>query len=149
MAVIKRLRVIVKTSSAMGAGTDASTYLMLCNAAGARSYRLPSRRADMEAGEKNIYDFNVADGPEVDDVKAMVLVNGMNGLNPAWKILWMRVEAIDSEGRGWCLADAMLERWLDTRVGCAPAAALPLLVPARPLEGRFSPELPEAALPAL
>jgi hypothetical protein len=59
----------------------------------------------------------------------MALVNGMNGQSPAWKILWVKVDAVDAEGHSWRIVDALLERWLDVKEGRAPVALLPLLDP--------------------
>lgn len=142
MSVIKRLRVALKTSSEAGSGTDARVYLVLHTTGAARIYALPARREEMEAGQKDVYDLTLSDGPELDTLAAAALVNGMNGPNPAWKVLWVGVEAVDAQGRGWTLIDAMVERWLDTRPGRAPIAVLPLLAPPRPLTGGFNVDLP-------
>jgi hypothetical protein len=129
MAKLKKLKLSLKTSPEPFAGTDAHVYLGLCAAGAGQWYRVPARPGDLESGSLNIYETELAEAPETSQITGLVLVNGMNGGNPGWRVLWVRVEAVDANGRAWLLADAMLQRWLDTKEDAAPAAFVPLQQP--------------------
>jgi hypothetical protein len=53
----------------------------------------------------------------------------MNGRHPAWRLLWVKLDAVDALGRSWRLVDDLSERWLDTEASRAPAYVLPLKRP--------------------
>jgi hypothetical protein len=57
------------------------------------------------------------------------MVNGMNGRHPGWRLLWIKLDAVDALGRSWKLVDDLSERWLDTQESRAPAYVLPLRRP--------------------
>ena len=129
MATLTRLKLAVKTGFGAFAGTDARIYLILCARSAARTYLLPTHARDMETGKTDIYELSVPDGPDLDELEHAVLVNGMNGRNPEWRLLWIKLDAVDALGRSWKLVDDMSERWLDTRDARAPAYVLPLKRP--------------------
>jgi hypothetical protein len=129
MACIVKLKVHFKTASATFAGTDAAVYLVFCGAHDHRVYRLPTRKPELETGKLDIYELDVPSGPDLGQVSAVLLVNGMSGPNPAWRLLWTQIQAVDDAGHSWELVDAMVERWLDTKEGRAPVFALPLKRP--------------------
>lgn len=129
MARLEKLKIAIKTSSEAFSGTDAQIFLgMVLNESGV-IYRLPTKKEDLEAGRLDIYSVALLEGPEMHELRGLALVNGMNGQSPAWKILWVKVDAFDSEGHSWRLVDAMVERWLDVKEGRAPVVLLPLLQP--------------------
>jgi hypothetical protein len=134
MAKIKKLKLSLKTSPEAFAGTGANIYLGIATGGAGRLYRVPTRQGDLAAGNLDIYETELADGQDLAHITGLVLVNGMNGTNPGWRVLWARVEAVDGDGRAWLLADAMLQRWLDTKDGASPAAFLPLKHPFELLE---------------
>jgi hypothetical protein len=129
MAKLQKLKIAIKTSSDAFAGTDAQIYLGLGLSEGGRIYRLPTRKPDLEVGRLDIYAVDVPDQLELQDLRGVALVNGMNGQSPAWRILWVKIDARDAEGRSWRIVDAMVERWLDVREGRAPVVLLPLMKP--------------------
>jgi hypothetical protein len=129
MAVLKKLKIAIKTSSDQFAGTDATIYLVLAVGDGGRIYRLPTHKSELEAGKTDIYKVSLTDGPELGAIRTMMLVNGMDGQSPGWKILWVKIDVVDSDGHAWKLVDAMLQRWLDVKDNLAPTAFLPLLHP--------------------
>ncbi len=129
MPILKKLKVVVKTGSKLCSGTDAPIYLVLVLPGGGKIYRLPTRREDLEAGEMDIYDLALQDGPNLQDLLGLVLVNGMTGPSPAWRLLWIKIQACDETGHSWGLVDAMVERWLDSKEDLSPALVLPLQRP--------------------
>jgi hypothetical protein len=129
MAAIKKLKIAIKTGSEAFSGTNANIYLVLSTQAGGTVYQIPTRPHDMETGKLDVYEAVLPAGPDLDDLRSIVLVNGMNGPQPGWRVLWVKIDAQDADGRTWQIADAMLERWLDTKDGVAPAAPIPLLTP--------------------
>lgn len=133
MSALRQLKLSIKTSSKTFSGTDAHVYLVFVGAGADRIYRVPTRPGDLEAGKLDIYHLDCPEGPDLDAVTALLLVNGMDGSNPAWRVLWLRVEARDAQGRGWLLADAMLERWLRSSDTEAPVAFIPLQRPFEPI----------------
>jgi hypothetical protein len=133
MARIIKLKLSIKTGFARFSGTDARIYLGLGLRNGGAFYRLPTRLGDMEAGKLDLYEAELPTGPELDEVTALMILNGMNGVNPAWRLLWARVEVVDATGHSWLLADEMVERWLDVREGAAPGVFLKLRTPAEDL----------------
>ncbi len=133
MARITKLRLSLKTGSQSFSGTDARVYLVLVGSHTERVYLVPTQPGDLETGKLDIYPVECPDGPDVDDVTHVLLVNGMNRPQPAWRILWARLEAVDANGRAWLLADAMVERWLESSPDRAPLAFLPLKRPVHAL----------------
>ena len=133
MATLTKLKLAVKTGFGAFAGTDARIYLILCAQSASGTYLLPTHAQDMETGRTDIYELSVPDGPDLDELQQVILVNGMNGRNPEWRLLWIKVDAVDALGRSWKLVDDMSERWLDTRESRAPAYVLPLRRPLEPL----------------
>lgn len=135
MATITKLKLSIKTGSESFSGTDARIYLALGGRAARRLYLLPTRREHFESGGLNIFVAGCPEGPDLDDLVTVLLVNGMNGTNPAWRVLWLRLEAADVNGRAWLLSDSMPERWLDHTADRAPAMFVPLRTPFEPLAG--------------
>jgi hypothetical protein len=133
MATLTKLKFSVKTGLKALSGTDAQIYLVFCGAGAERIYRLPTRPGDLETGKLDIYPVECPDGPDLEAITHVLLVNGMNGPNPAWRVLWCRLEAVDAQGRSWLLLDEMLECWLDISEGRAPLTFLPLSRPLTPL----------------
>lgn len=129
MANLTKLKLSVKTGLKSFSGTDAHIYLVFAGPGVEQVYRLPTRRGDLEVGKLDIYVAECPDGPELEAVTHVLLVNGMDGIRPAWRVLWLRLEAVDTEGRSWLLADTLLERWLETNEDRAPVAFVPLQQP--------------------
>jgi len=129
MALLQKLKIAIKTSSEAFAGTDATIFIGLISASGGRVYRLPTRREDLEVGRLDVYTVLLPDGPDLEELAGVVLVNGMNGQSPGWRVLWVKVDGVDSEGRSWRFVDTIVEKWLDVREGGAPLVALPVLRP--------------------
>lgn len=129
MPILKKLKVVVKTGSKLYSGTDAHIYLALVLPGGGLVYRLPTRREDLEVGEMDVYDLALLDGPNLQDLLGLVLVNGMTGPSPAWRLLWIKIQAYDESGHSWGLVDAIVERWLDAKEDVSPALVLPLQRP--------------------
>lgn len=134
MAKLRKLKLSLKTGSEPFSGTDAHLYLVMAGPNAERVYRVPTKPGDLEVGKLDIYPAECPDGPELEDIVSVLLVNGMDGNNPAWRILWARLEAVDASGRSWLLADAMIERWLDSTDERAPLAFVPLRRPFAQLE---------------
>lgn len=134
MATLTKLKLSLKTGSEPFSGTDARIYLVFCGRTAGRIYEVPTRAGDLEVGKLDIYEADVPSGPDLEDLTALLLLNGMNGSNPAWRVLWVKLEAVDSAGVSWRLADHMLERWLDHKDGTAPVAFIPLQQPFARLE---------------
>jgi hypothetical protein len=134
MATLTKLKLSLKTGSETFSGTNARLYLVFAGPNAGRIYRVPTQPDDLEAGKLDIYLAECPDGPELDDITSVLLVNGMDGNNPAWRILWARLEAVDAAGKSWLLADAMIERWLDSTDERAPLAFVPLKRPFAQLE---------------
>ena len=133
MAAIQRLKIAIKTSADAYAGTDAAVYLTLCTPAGGHTYQLPTEKEHLEAGQTDIYTVALADAPGVSALQHVILSSGMDGRSPAWKILWVKIDALDATGRSWRIADTMLERWLQVKEGYAPLAFVPLKRPCEDL----------------
>ena len=133
MATLTKLKLAVKTGFGAFAGTDARIYVTLCAPSASRTYLLPTHPHEMETGRTDIYELSVPDGPDLDELQQAILVNGMNGRNPQWRLLWIKIDAVDAEGRSWRLVDDMSERWLDTHETRAPIYVLPLKRPPEPL----------------
>lgn len=129
MAPLTKLKLSLKTGHKSFSGTDARIYLVFAGPGAEHVYRLPTRPGDLEAGKLDIYTAECPDGPDLEAVQHVLLVNGMDGPSPAWRVLWVRLEAVDAAGRSWLLADAMLERWLETGDARAPVAFLPMQRP--------------------
>jgi hypothetical protein len=135
MAKLTKLKLSVKTGSEAFSGTDAPIYLGLCRRGKGVFYLVPTRPEHLEAGDHDTFELGLADGPELGELTGVVLVNGMResrlslDVNPAWRVLWARLEAVDAAGHSWLLADAMLERWLGVDEGQAPGVFLPLKQP--------------------
>ncbi len=129
MATLTKLKLAVKTGFGAFAGTDARIYLICCTPNRSRTFLVPTRLQDMETGQTDTYELSVPDGPDLDELQQLILVNGMNGRNPEWRLLWIKLDAVDARGRSWKLVDDISERWLDTRAGRAPAYVLPLKRP--------------------
>lgn len=129
MATLIKLKLAVKTGFATFAGTDARIYLIFCTARAAHTYLLPTRDCDMESGRTDIYELTVPKGPDLDELQQIILVNGMNGPQPAWRLLWIKLDGVDDQGRSWKLVDDFSERWLDTQESRTPAYVLPLKHP--------------------
>ncbi len=129
MATLTKLKLSLKTGSEPFSGTDARIYLVFCGPAEGRIYEIPTRPGDLEVGKLDIYEAEIPDGPELETLTSLLLVNGMNNANAAWRVLWVKVEAVDALGASWLLADAMLARWLDHAEGMAPVAFIPLKRP--------------------
>lgn len=146
MATLTKLKFSVKTGLKSFSGTDAHIYLVFCGAGAERIYRLPTRPGDLETGKLDIYPAECPDGPELDAVTHVLLVNGMNGSNPAWRVLWCRLEAVDAQGRSWLLLDEMLECWLDSAENRAPLTFLPLQRPFVRLEAEDAVGIPTCRL---
>ncbi len=134
MSALRQLKLSIKTSSKTFSGTDAHVYLVFVGTGDGRIYRVPTRPGDLEAGKLDIYHLECPEGPELETLTALLLVNGMNGSNPAWRVLWLRIEALDAQGRGWLLADTMLEQWLRSSDADAPVAFIPLRHPYEPVD---------------
>lgn len=135
MDAITDLSLSIKTSSARYAGTDAAVYLTFCTPDGPHTYRLPTEREELEAGKLDIIRVGLEDGPDIEAVQTVLVVNGMNGPSPAWQILWVGLNVRVASGLTYKLVDSFLERWLDTRPGTAPLAVLPLRRPFPRLSG--------------
>jgi len=133
MATLSKLKLAVKTGFGAFAGTDARIYLILCAQSVSRTYLLPTHSHEMETGKTDIYELSVPNGPDLDELQQVILVNGMNGRNPEWRLLWIKIDAVDAQGRSWRLVDDMSERWLGTQESRAPAYVLPLKQPIEPL----------------
>ena len=136
MAILTKLKLAVKTGFGAFAGTDARIYLIFCTPAASRTYLLPTHGREMETGQTDIYELSVPDGPDLDALQQVILVNGMNGRHPGWRLLWIKLDAVDALGRSWKRADDLSERWLDTAESRSPAYALPLKRPPQPLGDR-------------
>ncbi len=129
MATLTKLKLSLKTGSEPFSGTNARIYLVFGGRTAGRVYEVPTRPGDLEVGKLDIYEAAVPSGPDLEDITALLLLNGMNGPNPGWRVLWVKLEAVDSAGASWLLADHMLERWLDHKDGTAPVAFIPLQRP--------------------
>jgi len=129
MATLTKLKLAVKTGFGAFAGTDARIYLIFCTPAGSRTYLIPTHLRDMETGRTDIYELSVPEGPDLDELQQVMLVNGMNGRQPGWRLLWIKLDGVDAQGRSWKLVDDLSERWLDTQDSRAPAYVLPLKRP--------------------
>jgi hypothetical protein len=146
MATLTKLKLAVKTGFGAFAGTDARIYLILCTPRGSRTYLLPTQPSDMETGRTDIYELSVPEGPDLEELQQAILVNGMNGRHPAWRLLWIKLDAVDARGQSWRLVDDLSERWLDTQEARAPAYVLPLK---RPFESLGSQDVVGATPEAL
>lgn len=133
MPIIKKIKVAVKTSSEARSGTDASIYLGFVLPTGGRIYLLPTEKEHLESGQLDVYHCTLTDGPNLQDVVSTILVNGMTGPNPSWKVLWVKVDVVDDTGHAWRIVDEMPDRWLDTRHPQGPAAILPIQRPPQDL----------------
>jgi hypothetical protein len=81
----------------------------------------------------DVYDLSLEDGPNAGELTAVLLVNGMTGQSPGWKVLWVKLDVVDEAGRGWRIVDTFLDRWLDAKQDCGPVAVLPLAIPFKEL----------------
>lgn len=129
MATVTKLKLTIRTGSEPFSGTDASIYLALGGCRTRQLYRLPTKPRNLETGQLDVFVADLPGGPDLADLGSILLINGMNGASPAWRVLWIRIEAVDTTGVTWLLADTMLERWLDNEPGRAPAAFIPLKTP--------------------
>ena len=129
MATLTKLKLSFKTGSEPFSGTNARVYLVFCSRTQGRIYELPTQPGDLEVGKLDIYEAEGPEGPDWADLTCLLLLNGMNQANAAWRVLWVKIEAVDANGASWLLADSMLERWLDNAKGTAPAAFVPLKQP--------------------
>lgn len=146
MAQLTKLKLSIKTGSEPFSGTNARLYLIFCTRGSGRIYEVPTRAGDLETGKLDVYEAAIPDGPDLAELTAVLLLNGMNGPSPAWRVLWVRLVAVDTDGQSWELADAMLERWLETGPGKAPAAFIPLHQPLRRMEVQDGVGRPTATL---
>jgi hypothetical protein len=134
MATLTKLKLSLKTGSEPFSGTNAHIYLVFAGPNAGRVYLVPTQSDDLEAGKLDIFLAECPDGPELDNIASVLLVNGMDGSNPAWRVLWARLEVVEASGKSWLLADAMIERWLDSTDERAPVAFVPLKRPFAQLE---------------
>ena len=79
MPTLTKLRISLKTGSEPFSGTNARIYLALAGRNFRRIYRLPTNADNLEAGQLDIFVAECPDGPDLDDLHSVLLINGMDG----------------------------------------------------------------------
>ncbi|MCZ7637328.1 MAG: hypothetical protein M5U12_15620 [Verrucomicrobia bacterium] len=97
------MKLSIKTGSEPFSGTNARLYLIFCTRGSGRIYEVPTRAGDLETGKLDVYEAAIPDGPDLAELTAVLLLNGMNGPSPAWRVLWVRLVAVDTDGQSWSL----------------------------------------------